>query len=149
MSKSITNKLNIETKISYLISYCRKELTTRAQLEKFPIGSLISYTNKNGTFKYGGYLVRVKKDWFVFMEPDFTKKVRVRFINIDKMWVGDVFKVVGDKISFKTPDKETKHPVYVANHIVFYGGRKEDAIRFMVTQKYKNMIKWYEYFHSD
>lgn len=130
-----------------MLSRGRHEVTTRKQLEKYPIGSLISYTDKTGIFKYGGNLCKINKDWFVFKALDFDKKVR--FVNVDKMWVGDVFEVTGDTISFKKPENETKYPVTIGKHIVYYGTRLSCSKEFKATQKYERMLQWYDYFHSN
>lgn len=149
MSKIITTKLHIQKKINDLILYGRKEITTRKELEKFPIGSLISYTTKNEVFKYGGYLCKVKNDWFIYITLDFSQKIRTRYVNIDKMWVGDVFKVVGDAISFKKPNNETNYSVSIGKYIVYYGTKNGNSKSFMASQKYKNMLQWHEYFHEN
>lgn len=149
MSKVISNKTVAKIKINDLISYGRKEITTRDKLEKFPVGSLISYTNKSGTFKHGGYLCKVKEDWFIYVTLDFSQKIRARYANIDKMWVGDVYKVIGDTISLNKPEVTTNYPVEINNKIVYFGKNLNDAKRFKVTNKYENMIKWFEYFHND
>lgn len=149
MSKVITLKLKIQKKINDLNLYGRKEITTRAELVKFPIGSLISYIDKREIFRYAGYLCRVEQDCFVYITLDFSKKIRVRFVNVDKMWVGNVFKVRGDTINFKSPVSETKWPVIIGKYKVYYGTSLGNAKNFMASQKYANMVKWHEYFHSN
>lgn len=147
---SITNKIAIKVKISDLKSYGRSEITTKEELLEFPRGSLISYTNKQGFFQKGGYLCKVKDQWFIFIGIDCKQKIRVRYCNVDKIYVGDVFKVTGDTISFNNDvTKKTKYPVTIGNHVVYYASSSHLAKRFMVTNKYENMLTWYNYFHSN
>jgi len=143
------NKIETETKISCLLEHGRKEITTHKQLQKFPFGSLISYTSNDDVFKNGGFLYKFDKneEWFVYITPDFQTKVRVRYHNVKTMWVGDVFKVSGDLVSLSEPTtKQTNFPVKIGDHIIFYGRSTYHAKRFMHTEKYKRMLNWYHYF---
>lgn len=150
--KSNLRKTDIETKISTLLERGRKEITSHKQLTKFPIGSLISYTNNDGVFKNGGFLYKFDKngEWFVYITPDFETKIRVRYCNVKTMYVGDVFKVTSDIVSLSEPTtKPTNFPVKIGDRIIYYGKSTFLAKRFMHTDKFKRMIKWYDYFISD
>lgn len=153
MSK--TNKLSnlnyrkdlLAVKLSNFIEFGREEITTKNELEKFPIGSLISYINFKNHFKQGGYIIKFGDDYFIYICPDFTTKLRVRYKNIIKMWVGNVYKVHNDVVSLVgTTKKKTKFPVKIGDVIVYYGSSNFDVKRFMNTDRYKNLINWYNYF---
>ena len=150
MSKTIKNprsKAETEVKIDNLINYGRKEIKTKSELEKFPIGSLISYTNNNNEFRIGGFIVKFASDYFIYITLDFKTKYRVKYKNIHKMWIGDVYKVNGDFISMKkTTQTPTNFKVEIDGIILYYGKAKFFADRFMKTQKFKTLIMWHDYF---
>jgi hypothetical protein len=138
---------DLATKISNLIDHGRKEITTKKELEKFPIGSLISYMTIDGTFKAGGYLYKFGDEWFVFITPDLDLKIRVRYKNVKTLWVADVFKSSGDIVSLsETKQNKTNFPVKIGDVTVFYGRSTFQMKRFMNTEKYKRMIAWYNFF---
>ena len=149
MSKVITDNTSIKVRINKLLSHGRVEITTRKELQKYPIGSLISHIDDHGIFKLGGYLCRVEKDSFVYKTLDFDQKIRARFDNIKKMWVGDVFEVTGDYISFKNTTPKTNYPVSIGKYIVYYCKQNGDRDRYTVTNKYERMVKWHKYFHGN
>ena len=104
MSKSnktvkYVNKSRIETKIQGYLESGRKEITTKTQLEKYPVGSMISYKNKNDDFKQGGFIIKFADNYLIYITPDFTTKYRVWYKNIKTMWVGDVYKTKNDLVS--------------------------------------------------
>lgn len=143
------SKAILATKISNLLDYGRTEVTTRKQLEKYPIGSLISYMNTKNIFKIGGFIVKFANEYFIYIKPDFTKKYRVRYKNVQKMWVGNVYKVRGDIVSLaKTNQKPTNFEVIIGDIIIYYARRTFDKKRFMNTEKYKTMLLWYNYFEN-
>nr|AEX63348.1 hypothetical protein mv_R1146 [Moumouvirus Monve] len=141
------NKAVLATKISNLIEHGRVEITTKKELEQYDIGSLISYLNTKDEFKQGGYVTKITKEYFIYLTPDFETKYRVRFENIKKMWVGDVYKVKNDLVSLiKAPQKKTNFPVEVGNIVIYYASDNFDSKRFKNTKKYATMCKWYEIF---
>lgn len=147
--KSI-NRAAIAAKIDTLIENGRKEITTKEELEKFPIGSLISYMNKNNIYKLGGFIIKFADEYFIYITPDFTTKYRVRYRNILKIWVGDVYSVTNDVVSLvKTKQKKTKFPVKIDNIVVYYAARLFDFKRFMNTERYRIMNNWFNYFVSN
>ena len=153
MSKS--NKYNVtrdkaafDAKKMALIGYGRKEITTKKQLEKYKIGSLISYLNTSNLFKQGGFITKFADDYFIYITPDFDTKYKVRYENVDKMWVGEVNTVVNDIISLvPTPRKKTNFPVTVDDVVIYYGKNSFDANRFKSTDKYKRLVMWNDYFN--
>ncbi|AQN67877.1 hypothetical protein [Saudi moumouvirus] len=155
MSKSNNNKrkiekARIEAKILGFIESGRKEITTKSQLEKYAIGSLISYTNNNNVFRLGGFLVKFADEYFIYITPDFETKYRVRYQNVKKMWVGDVYKTKNDLVSLiKASQEPTKYKVEIGNITVYYAKNSFDARRFKSTEKYKRMMTWYNYFNKD
>lgn len=146
---NITNSADIRHKIADLIGYGRKEITTRKELSKFPIGSLISYMSNDNILKLGGYLLSVESSWFIYITYDLNIKVRVRFENITKMFVGDVNDVYGDYISMmKAKQTPTNYHVKIGKRIVFYGVSSYKCTRFKSTAKYERTLQWYNYFHN-
>ena len=146
----IKEKREIRTKIMCLIDYGREEITTKEQLEKYAIGSLISYINKNNIFKIGGFILKFEDEYFIYITSDFTTKYKVRYTNIQKMWVGDVYKVRNDIISLaKATQEPTNFPVKIGKNIVYYASNSFFIKRFMSTDKFKIMMEWYNYFKKN
>lgn len=136
-------------KIQTLLDNGRIEISTKEELEEYPLGSLISYMNNNHILKSGGFVTKFSDDYFIYITPDFGQKYRVRYINVHKMWVGDVKKVKNDLISLtKTTQKKTNFPVTVNGVIIYYAHKKFDQNRFMNTQKYKRIVEWNNYFND-
>ena len=141
------NRSLVEAKIDFLIENGRIEITSKAELEEHPIGSLISYMNNNNIFKSCGFLTKICDDYFIYIKPDFESKFKVRYDNIKKMWVGDVYKVKQDIVSItKSSKQETKYKVIIDDIVVYYANDKSDYRRYTHTQKYKTMVKWSEFF---
>lgn len=148
MSKSINRVKSImELTLKQHIENGRKEITTKEELDEFSIGSLISYINKNGIYKAGGFLLKIKNDYFIYMNPHDDKKFRVQFVNVNKMWVGSPYDSKNDIVSIRqTEQPETNFPVKIGNITVFYAQSTYDQKRFNCTKKGKLMYKWYELF---
>jgi hypothetical protein len=141
------SKALVEAKINSIKKNGRKEITTINELKKFSIGSLISYMNKSGTYKSGGFLWKIADDNFIYLNLETNQKFRVQMENVDKMWVGSVYDVKNDIVSLvKTTKKKTINPVEVGGVVVNYTKNKYDYERYICTQKYKMMKKWYEIF---
>ena len=141
------DKAILGAKISKMIENGRIEITTKEELEEFPIGSLISYMNNNNYFKIGGFLTKITDEYFIFITSDFKQKYRVRYQYINKMWIGDVFSVKNDLVSIvPTTKTKTNYPVKVNNIVVYYAPNNFGVSRFKHTAKYKSMIQWTEYF---
>lgn len=129
------------------VEYNRNEITTKEQLETYPIGSLISYTNVNNRFKLGGFITKFAKDYFIWVGPDFETRYRARYSHIQKMWVGDVYKTINDIVSIvPTTGNLTKYPVTVNDVTIYYGFSEVHANNFKKTIKYKDIMRWCEYF---
>jgi hypothetical protein len=106
--------------------------------------------NNNDIFKPGGFIIKFADEYFAYITPDFTTKYKVRYNNVKKMWVGDVYKVTGDLISFAKPTQNpTNFPVKIGNNVVYYAKSSYHVKRFICTAKYKRMINWYNYFKKD
>nr|AEX62210.1 hypothetical protein mv_R5 [Moumouvirus Monve] len=141
------NKAVLAVKISNLIDHGRVEITTKKELEKYSIGSLISYINIRDEFKQGGFVTKITNEYFVYLTPDFETKYRIKFENIKKMWVGDVYKVNNDLVSLiKAKQSKTNFPIKIGKIIVYYASDNFDVKRFKNTKKYTTMCKWYEIF---
>ena len=147
--KKIINNAVIAAKIETMIEHGRIEVTTKKQLEKYPIGSLISYMNKNNEFKQGGFITKFSDEYFIYITPDFKTRYRVRYKNILKMWVGDVYTVTGDIISLaESTNEPTNFKVKIGNIVVYYAKDAFDAKRFSNTKKYKTMKAWFDFFNK-
>ncbi|AVG46850.1 hypothetical protein [Acanthamoeba polyphaga mimivirus] len=153
MSKTLNNtksskvKTLLLAKIETLKENGRKEITSKSQLDEYPIGSLISYLNKNNIFKSGGFLIKITNEYFIYITPDFTTKYRVRFRNVNKMWVGDPRKINNDILSLKkTTSQKTNFPAKIDDIVVHYAKDNFSLKRFKNTQKYQRMLQWYQYF---
>ena len=134
-------------KIETLIEHGRKEITTKNQLKKFAIGSLVSYMNKDDIIKSGGFITKFADEYFIYVTPDFNAKYRVRYINITKMWVGNAYKVKGDIINLiKTDQKKTNFPARIGDITVFYSKKAYHLKRYMNTDRFKRTVRWYNYF---
>jgi hypothetical protein len=141
------NKALNDAKIQVLVEKGRKEITTKKQLEKFPVGSLISYINIDNELRTGGFITKFKNDYFIYIAPDFKKKRKGKYERILKMWVGSVYKTKNDIVSITKTDKDkTNFPVKVNHVVVYYARSTIDQKRFQNTAKYKTMILWTEYF---
>lgn len=141
------NKSILELKLETLIENGRQEITTKKELEEFQIGSLISYINTNGIFKVGGFVTKITDEYFIYLDDEFENKFRVRFNNVKKMYVGNVYDTKNDIVSIVKSDKtETKYPVTIDDIIVYYGYDSHDMKRYLHTKKYKLMDKWITYF---
>lgn len=146
----IEAKDTLENKLLKFIEYGRKEITSKKELEKFPIGSILSYMNINNQFKQGGFIIKFADDYFIFITLDFSTKYRVRYKNVSKMWAGDVFNIHNDFISFtESSQKKTNFPVKINDSIIYYATSDLDKKDFMSTDHYKKLINWYNYFISN
>ena len=154
MSKSIkstkvVNKALFASRIEVMIENGRHEITTKKQLEKYPIGSLISYLNINNVFRPGGFIIKFTPEYFIYISPDFTTKYRARYNHIQTIWVGSVYHTKNDFVSIvQTSQKKTNFPVIVNDIIIYYGKNTFDIKRFQNTDKYKKIIQWCQYFEQ-
>ncbi len=144
-----------------------KEITSKKELEKYPIGSFVSYVNNQNIFRPGGYIIKFLPEYFIYVRSDFSAKYRGRYSHIQKMWIGSVNhtnqKVVNVRVSNIRPDYENlaawmtdPDNIYIGRGgIVFINGErfpKENSIwynpfkidtnnnREQVIQKYKIYI---------
>ena len=144
---AITNKARFACQIETIIENGRKEITTKEELEKFPIGCIISYLNNDDIFRPGGFIIKFKPEYFIYITVDFSTKYRARYSHIQKMWVGDVYNTRNDFVSIVPATRaETNFPVIVDDVVVHYATSNYDAKRFKHTDKYLTMMKWCEYF---
>jgi len=143
------NKTSIRVKIKTFKANGRHEITTKKELEKYPIGSLISYLNHNDVLYIAGFITRFEPNYFVYMKSDFgEKRWRGRYDSIKTMWVGDVYATHNDIVSINTPREkgDDRYSVSVDGIVVYYGKQKFDMQRFEETDKHRRMIQWLEYF---
>ncbi|AYV85352.1 MAG: hypothetical protein Satyrvirus12_6 [Satyrvirus sp.] len=143
------NVIYIKTRVEYLLQNGRKEIHTKSELDKFPVGALISYINKHDIFRTAGFLTKVTDDYFIYIQPDLKTRIRVRFKNVKKMYLGTVYETINDLVSIvKTNKKETKFPVIIDNIVVYYANNRYDEIRYRNTEKFCLMLAWFSFFRS-
>lgn len=141
------NKALLKSKIKTMIKNGRAEITSMEELSEFPPGSIISYMNTNGIYRSGGFLIKSTDDYFVYLKLDISQKIRVRVRCVDKIWIGNVHNITNDIISLVPTNKpKTSNPVKIGKNIIYYAKDKYDHNRFLCTQKYQIMIKWYNIF---
>ena len=135
-------------KLNNVVVECnRNEIMTKEQLEKYPIGSLISYMNVNGRFKLGGFIVKFCEDYFIYVAPDFVTKYRARYSHVRNMWVGDVYRTPNDIVSIVPWEGNvSKYSVTVNDVVVYYGCKKYKTDMYRTSRSFKNIMKWCEYF---
>ncbi len=138
----------IHAKITSFLNNGRKEIKTKKQLEKYSIGSVVSYVTKKGIFRPGGFIVEFEDDGFIYKDPSFDKhRYRVKYDIIKKMWVGNVYKIKNDLVSLvPDPKKPTNFPVKVAGITVYYAKSNHDINRYVGTDRYNLYLKWSKYF---
>ena len=146
-STNIVNKALFASRIKSMIENGRKEITTKKELEKYPIGSLISYLNIDNIFRPGGFIIKFTPEYFIYISPDFSTKYRARYSHIQNMWAGSVRQTKNDFVSIiQTSQKKTNFPIIVNDVIIYYGKNTFDIKRFQNTDKYKKIIQWCQYF---
>ncbi|AAV50282.1 hypothetical protein [Acanthamoeba castellanii mimivirus] len=148
-NKRKIEKARIEAKILGFLESGRKEITSKKQLEKYAIGSLISYKNTNDEFKQGGFITKFADEYFIYITPDFTTKYRVKYKNVKTMWVGNVYKTKNDLVSLvETPQEPTNFEVTLNGITIYYAKNSFDVRRYKSTEKYKRMNAWCDYFKN-
>ena len=143
------DKAVLQMRLLKLIENGRKFIKTKVELEEYPMGSLVSYMNTQGIFRTAGFIDKFENDSFIFMDPDFKTRMRVRYANVKKMWVGKVHETKNDIVSIVTsPNTKTNKFVTVGDVVVYYAKDAYTVNRFKLTEKYKRMVKWYERYHD-
>lgn len=139
------SKALVQVRIKKLIQNGRVEVTTKEELEKYPVGlSLISYINTRGIFRSGGYLHKFGDNYFIYIVPITGEKYRVRYEFVNKIWVGNVKDLNDDIVHLVSTDKkETDFPVKLGNTILYYAKESYDRKRFCCTNKYQIMEDWF------
>lgn len=140
------NKALLKAKIKSLLKKGRAQIETKAQLEEFPRGSLVSYMTKEGKYVPGGFLKTIKDEYFALQGGTTSHPISfpVKFKNIKFMWVGNPFKTVKDEVSLTTDKAETNFPVKLGEQTIYYAKNNFDRERFKETEKYKRMKAWYK-----
>ena len=67
----------------------RVEISTKKELENFPLGSYVSYVTKEGKYRSGGFLKVIKDEYFVLQGGSKQHPISfcVQFKNIDVIYV--------------------------------------------------------------
>jgi hypothetical protein len=149
MSKDSKLHINTLVKIQSLIENGREEITTKKELEKYPIGSLVSYLTKTDVFKDAGFIYKFGDTWFIYISVDFSQKYRVRYHNVKTLWVGDVFHTKNDTVSINKCKEKSNYPIKIGNTVVYYADTPFKEKRYKLTEKYRRMTTWYEYFGKE
>ena len=63
-------------------------LSIKSELEKYPLGIIISYINNKNIFRPGGIILKYNPDYFIYMEAGLQTKYRARYSHINKIWIG-------------------------------------------------------------
>jgi hypothetical protein len=123
----------------------RKEITSKEELDNYQLGSLISYVYKSGAHKIGGFLEKIKDEYFIYRDPYKNENFKVRFAKIDKMWIESPYNTTNDIISMCNTDQpKTKLPVIIGDVIVYYASSHEDRRRFNNTIEAGLMYRWHD-----
>lgn len=139
------DKSSLSLKISTMVENGRKQISTKEELEEYPIGSLISYMTKGGIFRKAGFLDKLEKESFVYLSADFNSRRRVKYANIKKIWIGTVYETKNDIVSIiPSENKKTKFFAKIGNVVVYYAADSHSVGRFKHTQKYQRMTKWHD-----
>lgn len=143
ISKSIINANAIT-----FIDHGRKEITGdfKEQVEKFKIGSLIAYETIDGRYTKGGFITEFHSDYLVWITLDFERSYKIRYHNVKRMWLGDVFEVEGDYVGFKKPAYVTNHGAKIGEYPIRYFKDKHTRNVFLASNKYQTMVKWHNFF---
>lgn len=151
MTSTYTVQSHISMKVQIFLTHGRKVITTYNELKEYKIGSIISYINKNNVLKMGGFLTKITKEYFIYVTPLYDARYRVRFANVKKMYVSDVYEAhKNDFVSLaKAPQDYTRFPAEIMGIPIFYAKSNYELNRFKSTIRYKDLIKWLEYFHPD
>ncbi len=135
-----SDKALIAAKIDTIIENGRHEITSKKQLEKYPIGSLISYMNNNNVFRSGGFITKFSDDYFIYILSDFKTRYRARYSHIQKMWVGSVYSTAHDIVSIvPSTNKKTNFPVVINDITIHYAQKTFDIKRYKNTDKFKRI----------
>jgi hypothetical protein len=130
----------VRIKLKKLLDEGRTEITSD-QLNEYPTGSIISYTNGKSFF-LGGTLTWIGEKSFVYRKLDIDPNVkyRVSFKNVEKIYI------INSPI-IPTTHKVTKYPIKFGSTIVHYCADSFDVKRFMNTDKYLFMKTWFDVYH--
>lgn len=143
---TLIRKDHSRVRIDKLIKNGRVEVT-REEFEEWPLGSLVSYTNKRGMLKQGGFITGFEENCFLFIAPDFSTQYRAKYDKIDKILVGNVYQVKNDIVSITESDRPvTIFTVTIDGINIYYGRNQPDADRYKYTIKYIACAAWYEKF---
>lgn len=147
MSKKIQNSQLYANAITF-VEHGRKEITDdfKKQAEKFKIGSLIAYETTDGRYTKGGFITEFHPDYLVWIALDFERRYKIRYHNVKRMWLGDVFKVEGDYVGFKKPDNVTNYEAKIGDYPIKYFKNNRTLSIFLASNKYQTMVKWHNFF---
>lgn len=146
----VFDKASIDMKTKRLIQNGRVMVTSKKELEQFPIGSLISHQYNQNLFIKGGFIIKFGDDYFNYITLDFNKKYKVRYCNLEKMWVSSVFECRNDYVSIIKSDKfPTKYSVTICDIPIYFGNTSYDIKRFKSTDRYRLLLQWCDYFLPD
>ena len=123
--------------------YGREEIDPD-EMKDQPIGSLISYMDKNDKFNKGGVMDKIKEK-SIKINDDY-----ILIKDIKKAWVGYPANLRGDIISYVTDKKGlTLFPVEIGKKVVYYAKDNFDRIRFTNTDKYDVLLNWYNTYYDE
>lgn len=127
----------IMARINTLLKNGRKKIKTKEELKTCKRGSLVSYLTNSGVYKEGGYLEKIKDNYFIITKIDDTK-YKIYFDKISYMFVGSPIR------KLNRTNIRTNYPVKIGNKTIYYAKDNFDKERFMCTDRYNLMKKWYD-----
>lgn len=147
MSKKIS-KSHIHANALAFVNHGRQEITDnfKNETEKYKTGSLIAYETIDGRYTKGGFITKFDPEYVIWITFDFDKKYKIRYHNIKRMWIGDVFQVDGDYVAFKKPDNITNYEAKIGIYPVRYFKNQRTLDIFLASNKYQHMLQWYDMF---
>lgn len=151
-NKFNSDKALRKAKIDSLIEKGRKIINTKEELLSCPLGSIVSFITTDDMYYQDGYLVRIGEKTFslILDLTDDAEIVKIKFKNINTMYVGFVYETKNDTVSIhKSDNKRTNFPVKINNTVIYYAKDKFDMMRFTNTDKYKRIIKWLSIFGNN
>lgn len=130
-----------EKKMKEMIDNGRKIIHSKEELQRYPLGTLVSYVTNSGLYRSGGFLKSLQDEYFTLQGGTFAMPISfpVQYKNIQEMYVGVPIRLLN-----RNKDKKTKFKVKLGKKTVYYAKDNYDVKRFMKTKRYKDMAAWHE-----
>lgn len=152
LSYSVVDKAYNLAKIERLINGGRVIIKGYNEFKDWKNGSLVSYYLIKGGFRIGGFKTNCNENEFecICLSKSGLITFKVKWENVSYLIVGDPYKCKRDIVSFLPPsEKISNFPVKIDGKVVYYAKDNTDVARFKNTQKYKNLMWWYNTFNAN